>query len=108
MERSESPDFLPVDVEEQLTHLLDRWANDNRLSAATASSIQEAVQENDDWNQRFWTRMNTVLIVATTSALYTQSEQWSMERTMQKDLAPIIFQNSFDNPDYRPYLSLST
>jgi hypothetical protein len=58
------PEPLPPELEEHLTCLLGQWANARRLSVVRARSIREAVQEDDAWEQSFWTRMSAVLTPA--------------------------------------------
>lgn len=106
MERPESLDLLPVEVEEQLTRLLEQWTNDHRLPEARVITIREAVQERDAWDQRFWTRMSTVLMHATAAVQRVPSKPWSMAPPIHTDLARISSQNSFDDPSYCPYLRL--
>jgi len=78
MKRPDSPNLLPLEVEEQLSHLLERWANDNRLPAARARSIREGVQERDGWNQKFWTRMSPVLMCAAAVVRPVPSKPWGL------------------------------
>ena len=104
MERPDSPNLLPFEVEEHLSHLLGQWANDNRLPAARARSIREGMQERDGWEQKFWTRMSPVLMRATSVVRPTPSKLWDLALPIEADLTAVSSQDGFDAPGFCPYL----
>lgn len=104
MKRPDSPNLLPLEVEEHLSHLLERWATDNRLPAARARSIREGVQERDGWNQKFWMRMSPVLMRATAVVRPIPSKLWDLALPIEADLASVSSQDGFDAPGFCPYL----
>ena len=104
MKRPDSSNLLPLEVEEHLSHLLERWANDNRLPATQARSIREGVQERDEWNQRFWTRISPVLIRTATVMQPVLSKPWGLALPIDADLTWISSQGGFDAPDFCSYL----
>ena len=104
MKRPDSSNLLPPEVEEHLSHLLERWVNDNRLPATQARNIREGVQERDEWNQKFWTRMNPVLMRATTVVWPVPSKPWGLAPPIEADLAWVSSQDGFDAPDFCSYL----
>ncbi len=99
------PEPLPPELEEHLTRLLGQWANARRLSAARARSIREAVQENDAWEQSFWTRMSAVLTPAPAVIEHVPANPWSLALPIEPGLAQLVSQS--DTPGFRPYLCLS-
>ena len=104
MNSPDFPDFLPPAVEAQLSHLLERWANDNRLPAARARSMRETIQEQDGWHQQFWTRMSAVLMHDTAVVRPVPSKLWALALPIEADLAWLSSQGGFDTPGFRPYL----
>lgn len=106
MKRPESPDLLPVEVEEHLTHLLERWAHDQQLPAASARRMLEAVQERDAWDQRFWTRLGTVLTRTTAVVRPVPSRSWGLALPIETDLVWGAARGGFDGPGFCSYLCL--
>lgn len=102
------PDPFPIEIEERLTRLLERWANSNRLPAAKASRIREAIQEDDAWEQEFWTRLGTVLTPSLAVVAHVPANPWSLALPVSADLQWIAVQSSFNTPGARPYLCMST
>jgi hypothetical protein len=102
-----TPDSLPIEMEVRLTHLLGQWANSHRLSAARASRIREAIQEDDAWEQAFWARMSAVLTPAPAVVAHVPAHPWSLALPVEADLEGIAAQSSFTVPDARPYLCVS-
>ena len=104
MNRPDSSNHLPLEVEEQLSHLLERWANDSRLPADRARSIREGVQERDGWNQQFWTRMSPVLMYAAAVVRPVPSMSWELALPIEADLTLVSSQDGFDAPGFCSYL----
>lgn len=104
MKRSDLPSFLPGEVEEHLSHLLDVWASNNRLPAARARSIREALQEYDVWEQEFWTRVSPVLLHAAPVVQPVPARPWDL--AIEADLTWLSALGGLDTPGFCPYLHL--